>query len=180
VSDTIERIRKRYRPERIITLFVGESAPESGKFFYSGTTPILIHMQTAVEAALGKNGDFLQRFKAYGWYLDDLVLNPVDKLPKSQREALCIGAMKVWQTASLNTRQGPLYRCWYGLGRLWKPPQSWPGTPDGGFLCPFRAWDNKHGSTAKCSTSSQRFRGYPSLFAFPTLPPNRSTSYVVQ
>ena len=51
-------------------------------------------MQTALEAALGKNGDFLQRFKAYGWYLDDLVLKPVDKLPKSQREALCIGAMK--------------------------------------------------------------------------------------
>jgi hypothetical protein len=94
MSEAIECIRRRYRPERIVTLFVGESAPQSGKFFYAGTTHMLTHMQRAVEMALGKNGYFLRRFESYGWYLDDLVLEPVDTLPKSKREALCIGAMK--------------------------------------------------------------------------------------
>jgi len=42
---------------------------------------MLGHMQRAVDNALGESrDDFLTRFKAYGWYLDDLVLEPVDKL----------------------------------------------------------------------------------------------------
>src|SRR5229473_704723 len=44
--EAVEATRARFRPERITTLFVGESAPDSG--------------------------DFFTRFKAYGWYLDDL------------------------------------------------------------------------------------------------------------
>jgi hypothetical protein len=85
-----EAVRQRYRPKRITTLFVGESRPESGKFFYCGNTQLKRHMQEAMEAkGLGKNGDFLECFKAYGWYLDDLVLEPVDKLSKAEREKLC-------------------------------------------------------------------------------------------
>jgi hypothetical protein len=48
------------------------------------------YMRTAVEKSLGKgNGDFLERFKAFGWYLDDLVLEPVNHLGKSERIAKC-------------------------------------------------------------------------------------------
>ena len=39
-------------------------------------------MKCAVEAALGPGGGFLQRFKAYGWYLDDLVLRRINDLPR--------------------------------------------------------------------------------------------------
>jgi hypothetical protein len=87
--EEVEAVRARYRPERIKTLFVGESAPHSGKFFYCGDTAMLRHMRSAVELALGESDDFLDRFQASGWFLDDLVLMPVNHLTKSQRRALC-------------------------------------------------------------------------------------------
>jgi hypothetical protein len=90
--EAVEATRARFRPDRITTLFVGESAPASGDFFYYGNNAMLRHMQRAVEQALGEGGDFLERFKAYGWYLDDLVLTPVNQLTKAQRDAKCLGA----------------------------------------------------------------------------------------
>jgi hypothetical protein len=42
------------------------------------------HMRRAVESALGASSNFLESFKAYGWYLDDLVLTPVNQLTRSQ------------------------------------------------------------------------------------------------
>src|SRR5271169_4155676 len=92
--EAMEATRAKFHPERITTLFVGESAPASGDFFYSsGNTAMLQHMRSAVEDALGKGSDFLERFKAYGWYLDDLVLTPVNDLTKpSERKAKCLQA----------------------------------------------------------------------------------------
>ncbi len=55
---------------------------------------MLAHMKRAVELAFGKSDDFLRSFQAYGWYLDDLVLEPVNTLPKPQRIAKCLGAQK--------------------------------------------------------------------------------------
>ena len=49
----VEFTRARYRPDRITTLFVGESAPASGAFFYHGDSAMLRYMQRATEAALG-------------------------------------------------------------------------------------------------------------------------------
>jgi hypothetical protein len=92
--ETIEAVRRRFRPERITTLFVGESAPHSGDFFYRGNTQMQSHMRRAVELAFGESDDFLKSFQAYGWYLDDLVLEPVDKLSRSERRARCLDAQK--------------------------------------------------------------------------------------
>ena len=93
--EPVESVRERYRPERILTLFVGESAPHSGKFFYLGNTALKRHMQEAVEAAgLGANNNFLERFKGLGWYLDDLVLTPVNHLTKAERKVACVNARK--------------------------------------------------------------------------------------
>jgi len=86
-TESVEAVRARYRPKQIVTLFVGESAPNSGKFFYYGNTALTGYMNTAMEAAgLGSDGDFLERFKAYGWYLDDLVLTPVNHLKGARRK----------------------------------------------------------------------------------------------
>ena len=90
--EDVEAVRKHYRPERIMTLFVGESAPASRAFFYCGNTAMLRHMRSAMGMASVKSGDFLERFKAYGWYLDDLVLDPVNKLTKPERKAKWRGA----------------------------------------------------------------------------------------
>jgi hypothetical protein len=92
--ETVEAIRKRFRPERITTLFVGESAPHSGDFFYRGNSAMLAHMRSAVELAFGKSDDFLRTFQAYGWYLDDLILEPVNHLPQPERIGKLLGAQK--------------------------------------------------------------------------------------
>jgi hypothetical protein len=93
--DSIEAIRKRFLPARITTLFVGESAPQSGKFFYSGQTAMTTNMKRAVELAFGKSDDFLKTFQAYGWFLDDLVPEPVNHLKsKRERMAKCLEAQE--------------------------------------------------------------------------------------
>jgi hypothetical protein len=95
MSAAVEAIRTRYRPKRITTLFVGESAPASGKFFYCGNTAMTTNMERALTVAgLRGSGDFLECFKAYGWYLDDLVLTPVNRMGGSHRKALCLEAEK--------------------------------------------------------------------------------------
>jgi hypothetical protein len=84
------RSRARYRPERITTLFVGESPPASGKFFYRGNTALARSMEAAMAAAGLRDGsDFHDRFKSCGWYLDDALLN---HLTRSQRTAACLRA----------------------------------------------------------------------------------------
>jgi hypothetical protein len=90
----VEVIRASYRPDRITTLFVGESAPHSGDFFYRGDSAMHTHVRSTVEEVLGKSEDFLTTFKAYGWYLDDLVLVPVNKMGMSERRARCRAAQQ--------------------------------------------------------------------------------------
>lgn len=93
--ESVETIRARYRPDRIKTLFVAESPPQSGLFFYCDDKTMKRHMQRAVEAALGVSGDdFLETFKAYGWYLDDLVLTPVNGDSKLKRRQKCWEAQR--------------------------------------------------------------------------------------
>jgi len=77
----VETARQKYRPDRITVLFVGESAPVSGDFFYYGKKTGLERLfQTAIEGTASDGPAFLERFKARGWYLDDLSLVPVNDL----------------------------------------------------------------------------------------------------
>jgi hypothetical protein len=79
--DHFEELRKSFRPGLITTLFVGESAPASGRFFYSGDSS-LFH---AMKRAIGSRETFLEDFKDKGFYLDDLVLTPINKLERHER-----------------------------------------------------------------------------------------------
>jgi len=51
-------------------------------------------MQKAIEKAFGPTkSEFLERFKAMGWYLDDLVLTLVNQLGQdTERQAKCLAA----------------------------------------------------------------------------------------
>jgi hypothetical protein len=82
---TFEEIRASYRPRRITTLFVGESAPHGGTFFYNQDSGLFREMRKAFR------GDhlFLDAFKESGFYLDDLVLEPVNQLPPRDRRIAC-------------------------------------------------------------------------------------------
>jgi hypothetical protein len=81
---SLEELRKSFRPRRITTLFVGESAPQSGKFFYRGNSSLFYAMQRAFE---GKE-TFLVDFKKNGFYLDDLAPVPINKMESRERSML--------------------------------------------------------------------------------------------
>jgi hypothetical protein len=89
-QEAVEFARAKYRPTCIKALFVGESPPHSGAFVYLGDTGMKRHMQKAVEEVFGKSDNFWETFKSYGWYIDDLVLAPVDHLPPAERIAMCL------------------------------------------------------------------------------------------
>lgn len=80
-----ENVRSSYRPARITTLFVGESAPHGGTFFYNQDSGLFREMRKA----FGGSEIFLEDFKRSGFYLDDLVLEPVNHLQRKDRLSLC-------------------------------------------------------------------------------------------
>jgi hypothetical protein len=85
----LEELRASYRPKRITTLFVGESAPHGGTFFYSQNSGLFREIKKAFQG----NCHFLENFKHNGFYLDDLVLEPVNHLQDKDRQSLCRDAV---------------------------------------------------------------------------------------
>jgi hypothetical protein len=86
-----ERLRRSYRPVRVRVLFVGESPPASGRFFYqadSGLYRAIREAFVAASPALQKR-DFLEAFRDLGCYLVDLCEKPVDRLSKVSRGKAC-------------------------------------------------------------------------------------------
>jgi hypothetical protein len=86
-----ERLRKQYRPDRVRILFVGESPPASGRFFYQADSGLYRAVQeTFVQAfPVLKNTEFLDSFCALGCYLIDLCSEPVDKMTPGARRYTC-------------------------------------------------------------------------------------------
>jgi len=86
-----ERLRRRYRPARVRMLFVGESPPASGRFFYQADSGLYRAIQQTFLSALPdlKDTDFLQSFRNLDCYLVDLCGSPVDRLPPKQRRLAC-------------------------------------------------------------------------------------------
>ena len=82
---TFEAIRASYRPRRITTLFVGESAPHGGTFFYNQDSGLFREMRKAFHG----QDRFLDVFKQSGFYLDDLVLEPVNHMIPRDRRTAC-------------------------------------------------------------------------------------------
>src|SRR5436305_9653152 len=82
---TLENVRKNFRPGRITTLFVGESAPHCGTFFYNQNSGLFREIRKAFQGT----ESFLEDFKKNGFYLDDLVLEPVNHLERRDRISAC-------------------------------------------------------------------------------------------
>lgn len=84
-TPNFEELRASYRPDRITTLFVGESAPYAGTFFYNENSGLFREVKKAFR---GKEL-FLEDFKRNGFYMDDLVREPVNQLDDKARRLLC-------------------------------------------------------------------------------------------
>jgi hypothetical protein len=86
-----ERLRKRYRPEPVRILFVGEAPPASGRFFYQADSGLYRAVRDTFLAALPslKKKEFLDSFRSLGCYLVDLCGEPVDKMASRARRCTC-------------------------------------------------------------------------------------------
>jgi hypothetical protein len=81
-DQSIERLRRRYRPDDIVVLFVAESAPAGGSFFYQADSNLFFATREACELAFGsvpQGRDFLRWFQARGFWLYDLAKRPVNR-----------------------------------------------------------------------------------------------------
>ncbi len=87
----IEKMRESYKPEKVNILFIGESAPKSGAFFYDGkkhlfTTNIRKTFEEVFDINFNEdNQKFINYFKDKKCYLDDLSLEPVNDLSTSEK-----------------------------------------------------------------------------------------------
>jgi len=80
---TNEAVRRRFLPERVSVLFIGESPPAGGTFFYLANSKLYEATKEAFRAALPdlvRGPNFLEAFAKCGCYLDDLCLEPVNHL----------------------------------------------------------------------------------------------------
>lgn len=89
-----EALRHQFRPPKVRVLFVGESPPASGRFFYSRNSGLYRAMRQLFQAADPSITDdsFLRRFEECGFYLIDLCGEPVDKLEPEARRAAHVAA----------------------------------------------------------------------------------------
>ena len=84
-----ERLRQKFKPSPIKVLFIGESAPVNETFFYRENSQVYRYMRKAFE----EPKDFLNMFKSRGFFLDDLVLSPVNHLTPPQRRQQCMNSI---------------------------------------------------------------------------------------
>jgi hypothetical protein len=86
-----EHLRRRYRPTHVRLLFVGESPPASGRFFYRADSGLYRAIRDAFVLAFPalREADFLETFRDLGCYLVDLCARPVDHLDGRQRREAC-------------------------------------------------------------------------------------------
>jgi len=92
-NGAIDELRRRYRPANIRLLFIGESPPASGEFFYDDSSSVMLraHTMKAFSNVLGlsfsSDRQFLNCFKSTGCYLDDITDVPVDKVSAEDRRS---------------------------------------------------------------------------------------------
>ncbi len=84
-----EKIRRGYLPDAIRVLFVGESPPAGGTFFYLGNSNLARYtadgFSRAYKTAFPTPRHFLSVFKNLGCYLEDLCEHPVNHLGGRER-----------------------------------------------------------------------------------------------
>ena len=85
--EDVEPLRASYRPSKIKVLFVGESAPAGGAFFYRQTGQVHSQFRQVLAPHVGDCPTFIKAFQKAAFYLDDLVLEPVNWLSRSERKA---------------------------------------------------------------------------------------------
>jgi hypothetical protein len=84
-----EKVRVSYKPEKIKLLFIAESPPASGQFFYRRsmmTTYTSRAFAQVFNRSFDSATDFLNFFQKKDCYLEDMTSTPVNKMSAVDRE----------------------------------------------------------------------------------------------
>jgi hypothetical protein len=87
--NTYEQLRHSYKPDKIRVLFVGESPPAGGTFFYKADSNLYHFTQRAFLDVFDvgfEDKGFLDSFKSIGCYLEDLCPTAINKTNKAERK----------------------------------------------------------------------------------------------
>lgn len=127
-----ERLRRRFLPAQVRLLFIGESPPASGRFFYRGDSGLYRAVRDTFQAVDSSVSDagFLNAFRAAGCYLIDLCPEPVDHLELKLRRSICrvgeaplsriierlhpLEIVTVVRRIEANVSRAALRACWQG------------------------------------------------------------------
>ena len=94
-----EGLRKSYRPERIIVLLVGEAPPPNGTFFYRCDSNLFGYTKeafaTAFNLQFNSDTDFLTFFRGRGFFLDDLRLQPINRVDRSRQRQAAVSSLAI-------------------------------------------------------------------------------------
>ena len=81
-----EKTRLEYQPKKIRFLFIGESMPAGGTFFYFENSNLYRYTKEVfLQNFDWPEKDFLKFFKSNGFYLDDLCLEPIDDFDDTKK-----------------------------------------------------------------------------------------------
>jgi hypothetical protein len=81
-----EKTRLKYKPKNIRFLFVGESMPAGGTFFYFENSNLYKYTKEAfLQNFDWPEKDFLKLFKSNRFYLDDLCQEPINYLDETKK-----------------------------------------------------------------------------------------------
>ena len=85
-----QKTRELFKPINVKVLYVAESPPTGGTFFYFENSNLYFAILDAFEGyfeniSFKETTAFLNFFKSIGFYLEDLCLEPVNKLSKRER-----------------------------------------------------------------------------------------------
>lgn len=83
-----ETLREKYLPEPMRVLFIGESPPQGGTFFYNSDSILFDATRNGFLAAFPDKdivSNFRTKFRSLGCYLDDLSAVPINKLSESEK-----------------------------------------------------------------------------------------------
>jgi hypothetical protein len=91
----LEALRRTFMPPKVRVLFVGESPPAGGTFFYLGNSTLYRHTKEAFSRVYGERvvnscpSGFLGYFRDRGCYLEDLCSEPVNHLVEAEKRRIC-------------------------------------------------------------------------------------------
>ena len=90
-SSSTQQTREDHFPDAGRVLFIGESPPAGGTFFYNANSNLYRATRDAFAAGARtfRDRDFLRSFQRAGCYLEDLAIEPVNGLPRAQRKQTC-------------------------------------------------------------------------------------------